>query len=73
MKSIPPSHGRLEQAATLVARRADSPGGRRAVAEYLDDVDGRWLRGRLTLEQRFRLYAILLRGAPAPRAPASAV
>jgi hypothetical protein len=62
MKAHAPSFERLEQATTIIARRAQYPGKREIVAECLDDVEDRWRRGQLTLEQRFRLSAILIRG-----------
>ena len=73
MKSSAPSFERLEQTVTLIARHADYPGKERVVAECLDDIEDRWRQGQLTLEQQFRLYAILLRGTSAHRALAAAV
>jgi hypothetical protein len=58
---------RLEQAVTLIAHHADHPGKPAVVADCLNDIEGCWERGQLTLEQRFRLYALLLRGTASPR------
>jgi hypothetical protein len=62
MKPNAPSFERLAQAATIIAQHADYSGKQEAVAECLDDVENRWTRGLLTLEQRFKLCAILVRG-----------
>ena len=72
MKSNAPSFERLEQTVTMIARHADYPGKEQVVAECLDDIEDRWRQGQLTLEQRFQLYAVLLRGT-SPRALAAAV
>jgi hypothetical protein len=53
---------RLEAFVTTIARHAEYRGKQGAIAGCLHDIDGRWSRGELSLEQRFRLYAILLRG-----------
>jgi hypothetical protein len=37
------------------------PGKQQVVAECMDDIEDRWSRGLLTLEQRVQLCAILLR------------
>jgi hypothetical protein len=58
---------RLERTTNLIARHADYPGKQAVVADCLDDIEDRWARGLLTLEQRFRLCAILIRGAGLPR------
>jgi hypothetical protein len=60
MKPNAPSFERLEQVVTIIAQHADYPGKREAVAECLDDIEDRWVRGLLTLEQRFGLCATLL-------------
>ena len=76
MKPHAPSFERLEQAVTIIARHADYPGKQETVAECLDDVEDRWRRGHLTLVQRFRLTAILIRGTASrlrDRPPATAV
>ena len=62
MKSSAPSFERLEQTVTIIARHADYPGKEQVVAECLDDIEDRWRQGQLSLEQRFRLYTILLQG-----------
>jgi hypothetical protein len=62
MKPNAPSFERLEQAVTIIAQHADYPGKREAVAECMDDIEDRWSQGLLTLGQRFRLSAILIRG-----------
>ena len=67
MKPNTPSFERLEQAVTIIARHADYPGKHEAVAECLDDIEDRWRRGHLTLEQRFQLSAILFRGTTSRR------
>ena len=54
---------RLEQVVTLVARPLDYSGKQVAIAECLNDIETRWGNGLLTLEQRFRLHSILLKGA----------
>ena len=61
MKSNAPSFERLEQTATMIARHAEYPGKAQVVAECLDDIEDRWEQGQLSLEQRFQLYAVLLR------------
>jgi hypothetical protein len=61
MKSHAPSFERLEQATTIIAQHADYPGKQEVVAECMDDIEDRWSRGLLTLEQRVQLCAILLR------------
>jgi hypothetical protein len=75
MKPNAPSFERLEQATTIIAGHADYPGKQAAVAECLDDIEDRWSHGLLTLEQRFRLCATLIRGAASrrERTPATAV
>jgi hypothetical protein len=70
MPSIAPSFERLQESVTIIARHADFPGKQQVVAECLDDIEDRWRQGQLTLEQRFQLYATLLRGTCA--APAHA-
>jgi hypothetical protein len=55
------SFERLEQTTTLIAQHAEYPGKARVVAECMDDIDDRWRQGQLSLEQRFQLYAVLLR------------
>ena len=57
-----PSFERLEHAVTIIAKHADYPGKPEAVSECLDDIEDRWDHGLLTLEQRFGLLALLLRG-----------
>src|SRR5689334_14652472 len=68
MPSVAPSFERLRQSVTIIATHAEFPGKQEVVAECLDDIDSRWQRGLLTLEQRFQLYAILVRGTFARRA-----
>jgi hypothetical protein len=60
MKPTNPSFERLEQAVSLIALHADYSGKQKALAECLDDIEDRWARGLLTLEQRFRLCATLI-------------
>jgi hypothetical protein len=67
MRPTAPSFERLEQTVNLIARHADYSGKQAAVAECLEDIEDRWSRGLLTLEQRFRLCAILIRGTGLPR------
>jgi hypothetical protein len=62
MKPNAPTFERLKQAVTMIARHADYPGKLGAVAECMDEIEDYWRRGRLTLEQRFRLIALLVRG-----------
>jgi hypothetical protein len=64
---------RLERTTELIANHADYPGKQEFIAECLDEVEGLWRRGQLSLDQRFRLYAILLRGRAAHRRLATAV
>ena len=61
MKSNALSFERLEQTATMIAQHAEYPGKAKVVAECLDDIEDRWRQGQLSLEQRFQLYAVLLR------------
>jgi hypothetical protein len=67
MTSAPLSFERLEAFVTIIARHADYHGKQDAIAGCLHDIDGRWSRGELTVEQRLRLYAILLRGTSVHR------
>lgn len=53
---------RLEGAAAVVARHVEYPGKQNLVRACLDEVEGRCRDGRLTLQQRNRLMAILLGG-----------
>ena len=62
MTSSAPSFERLEQSVTMIARHVDYPGKEQVVAGCLDDIEDRWRQRELTLEQRFQLYAILMRG-----------
>jgi hypothetical protein len=73
MLSNTPSFERLHESVTIIARHADYPGKQEAVAECLDDIEARWRRGQLTLEQRFRLYAVLLAGTSSYRPLATAI
>jgi hypothetical protein len=75
MKPHAPSFERLEQATTIIARHADYPGKQEAVAECVGDIEDRWSKGLLTLDQRFRLCATLIRGTASrrERTPATAV
>jgi hypothetical protein len=66
------SFERLEQAVTIIAQHADYPGKQESVAECLDDIEDRWSRGLLDLEQRFGLRATLLRGRTSQRDRTSA-
>ena len=68
MKPDGPSFERLVQTITLIARHADYRGKQEVVAECLVDIEDRWSQGQLTLEQRFRLCAILIRGTASRRA-----
>jgi hypothetical protein len=72
MKSNAVSFERLEQTATMIAQHAEYPGKTQVVAECLDDIEDRWTQGQLSLEQRFQLYAVLLRGT-SKRSVAAAV
>jgi hypothetical protein len=56
------SFERLEQTVTIISQHAEYRGKQEAITECVSDIDDRWSRGLLTLEQRFRLYATLLRG-----------
>ena len=67
-----PSFDRLEQTVTMIAEHADYLGKEQVVAECLDEIEDRWRQSELTLEQRFHLYAILMRGTSL-RALAAAV
>jgi hypothetical protein len=67
MNSDQPSFERLEWAVTIIALHADYPGKQEAIAACLDDIEDRWLRGQLTLEQRLRLLCLLVRCATVPR------
>ena len=60
MKSSAPSFERLEQCVTIIARHPNYPSKHEVVAECLEDIEDRWLRGQISLEQRFQLSAILL-------------
>ena len=62
MKSNVLSFERLTQVATIIAQHVDYAGKHEAVAECLEDIENRWANGLLTLEQRFELCAILVRG-----------
>jgi hypothetical protein len=62
MQPASTSFERLERTVTLIAHHARYPGKLEAIADCLQDIDDRWERGQLTLQQRFRLYAILLAG-----------
>jgi hypothetical protein len=62
-----PSFERLEQAVSIITHHVDYSGKQEAVAECLDDIEDRWTRGLLTLDQRFRLCAILNRGTSSRR------
>ena len=62
MQPNTPSFERLEQTITFIARHPDYPGKTEVIADCLQDIDDRWERGHLTLQQRFRLHAILLAG-----------
>jgi hypothetical protein len=75
MKPNTPSFDRLEQTVTVIAQHADYSGKQEVVADCLDDIEDRWGRGLLTLEQRFRLCAILIKGTVSrrDRTPATAV
>jgi hypothetical protein len=74
MKPTAPSFERLERALTIIAEHANYPGKQETIAECMDDIEDRWIRGLLDIEQRFGLLAILLRGvSPRPsRTPANA-
>jgi hypothetical protein len=61
---------RLEKTATFIIQHPDYPGKKEVVADCLEDIEERWQKGQLLLEQRFRLYAILLKVAM-PRLPLS--
>jgi hypothetical protein len=63
MRPNTPSCERLETAITVIARHANYPGKADVVADCAREIDARWERGRLTVPQRFRLYAILQEGA----------
>ena len=67
MKPNAPSFERLEQVVTIIAQHADYSGKQEAVSECLGDIEDRWSRGLLTLEQRFGLCATLLRGTATRR------
>jgi hypothetical protein len=67
MKPTAPSFERLERTITIIAQHAEYPGKQESVSECLDDIEDRWMRGLLTLEQRFGLCAILLRGTASRR------
>ena len=56
--SVAHDYYRVEQAIDLIARR---PARSKAVAESFDSIEGLWGQGRLSLEQRFRLLARLVR------------
>lgn len=73
MPLVAPSFERLERSVTNIVRHPDYPGKQENLAECLEDIEDRWQRGQLTLEQRFRLYAILLRGNSATPAHATAI
>jgi hypothetical protein len=62
MKPNAPSFERLERTITIIAEHADYPGKQESIAECIADIEDRWNRGLLDIEQRFRLLAILLRG-----------
>jgi hypothetical protein len=67
MKTYVPAFERLEQVVTIIAQHVDYPGKQEAVAECLEKIEDRWREGQLTLEQRFRLCATLIRGAASKR------
>src|SRR5262249_11887969 len=54
------SFERLEGAVAFIAQHPDSPGKRDTVSECLADIEGRFGRGALTLEQKTRLLTLLL-------------
>jgi hypothetical protein len=67
MKTNAPSFERLEQVVTIIAQHVDYAGKQETVAQCLDDIEDRWSQGLLTLEQRFRLCATLIRGTASQR------
>jgi hypothetical protein len=67
MKPLSPSFERLEQTITIIAQHADYRGKQEVVAECLDDIEDLWNHGLLTLEQRFRLCAALIKGTASKR------
>jgi hypothetical protein len=56
----PFSFDRLVMAVTYIVGHADTPEKPLAVSECLDDIEARYTRGVLSLDQRRRLVAILL-------------
>jgi len=68
MSSVNALFERLEQTATSIIQHPDYPGKNEVVTHCLEDVEDRWQKGQLLLEQRFRLYAILLK-VTMPRLP----
>jgi hypothetical protein len=66
MPSTPPFE-RLEQAVTMIARHADYPSKQKVVADCLNEIEDRWDRRELTLQQRLSLYAILMSAAASHR------
>ena len=64
---------RLEKVATFIAGHPGYPGKPEVVAECLGEIDERWQRGELALEQRFQLVSIFVRAATPRLLPAPAV
>ena len=60
------SFERLERAVTIIALHPDYPGKHEAIAECLEDIEGRWRRGQLSLQQRLRLLSLLVQNAAVP-------
>jgi hypothetical protein len=67
MKPYVPTFERLEQVVTIIAQHADYAGKQETVAECLENIEDRWRDGLLTLEQRYRLCATLVRGTASRR------
>ncbi len=60
----------LEAAVLRIARHPESPERVLAIAECLEDIEGRFDRGTLTAEQRGRLLEILMCEGHGPGCPA---
>ena len=67
MNPNPRSFERFEQAVAIIAQHADFAGKQEVVAECIDDIEACWSQGLLTLEERFRLCATLVRGTASQR------
>jgi hypothetical protein len=68
-----PLFERLAHAVTVITRHADYPGKQQVVADCLNEIEDRWERRELTLQQRFSLYAIFMSATASQRPVLTAV